>query len=166
MHQFGTFRCCRYHHRMAAGTEHTLIWLEQTAKTKHSQGSPHQHLGRIATSRAGKQPLEGRSCCDFPSWALQLCSPTARETLPKRGMASSGTEAAVCPRGHIRLSLLVRARAPWSQPSFGCSQESPGHGSGWAVPQEPLPALCCIPEPHFRSRALQVLFLEWYCDGI
>lgn len=87
-------------------------------------------LGRTATSRAGKQPLEGRSCCDFPSWALQLCSPTPRETLPKRGMASSGTEAAACPPGHIRVSLFVRARAPWPQPRLRCSQEFPGHGRG------------------------------------
>lgn len=47
---------------LAAGTEHTLLWLEQTADTKHSEGSPQQHLGRTATSRAGKQPLGGRSC--------------------------------------------------------------------------------------------------------
>lgn len=158
----------------AAGT--TTGW--QLAQSTHCFGwsrlqKPNTHKD-LPTNTWAELPQAGQENSPWKEGAAVIspagpCSsaPQQRgETLPKRGMASSGTEAAICPRGHIRLSLLVRGRAPWSQPSFGCSQESPGHGSGWAVPQEPLPALCCIPEPHFRSRALQVLFLEWYCDGI
>lgn len=139
--------CSSLYWRGGAGGSITLGSSDATGTTTGWQLAQSTHcFGWSRLEKLGKipPPAPGQNChkqsrktdlgrkegaAVFTGWALQLCSLTPREKLPKRGMAGSGTEAAACPPGHIWVSLLVRARAPWPQPCSWCSQESPGHGS-------------------------------------
>lgn len=59
---------------LAAGTEHTLLWLEQTAETKHSEGFPPTSTwAELPQAGQENSPWKEGAAVIFPSWALQLC---------------------------------------------------------------------------------------------
>lgn len=157
LHQFWRLGWYRYH-RMAAGIEHTLLWLGQTGKTKHLEGSPHQHLVRTATSSGRKTDLEGRSCCDHWLGPAALLSDT-------KGKASKAWDGQQWDRG-CRLS-------PRTHPCFSaCESLSPMATAlllvevAVAVPQELcLPCAASLsPGSSHQSplRALSGVVLRWH----
>lgn len=127
-----------------------------TAKTKHS-------------STWAELPQAGQENSLWKEGAAEV-SPavlTPREMLPKRGMASRvGQRLLLVPRDASGFLCLRKAELRGHSPAPAVPRNPLGMEEAVAVPQEPLPALCCIPEPQLLptepSRCSFWSGIEWH----